>query len=190
MAHFYTRAINLKRSGGKAEVIDANLRDAAAIAEKIAPYRHARPSAMKLARGSEQPAALRDDATADELRAEIMKRLEILTSAGLIDLQALPVPARGIANQPPPASINRVADGESFIANCADQCHARKCVCVKQCQRRSVPKPMYETVPPRWRTSLHGTEVPQQMDVTGRSLPNRDVRVTSVHPSPAQASAL
>ena len=49
MAHFYTRAINLKRSGGKAEVIDANLRDAAAIAEKIAPYRYPRLSAVKLA---------------------------------------------------------------------------------------------------------------------------------------------
>jgi hypothetical protein len=31
-----------------------------------------------------------------------MKRLEILTSAGLIDLKALPVPGGGIANQPVP----------------------------------------------------------------------------------------
>ena len=30
---------------------------------------------------------------------------------------------------------------------------------------------------------LHGTEVPQQTDVTGRSLPKRDFRVTSVHTS-------
>jgi hypothetical protein len=40
----------------------------------------------------------RDDATADELRAEIMKRLAVLTSAGLIDAQALPAPKRKIAN--------------------------------------------------------------------------------------------
>ena len=33
---------------------------------------------------------VKDDATADELRAETMKRLEISTSAGLIHLQALP----------------------------------------------------------------------------------------------------
>ena len=32
---------------------------------------------------------------AEELRAEIMKRLEILTSAGLIDLRALPAPSDG-----------------------------------------------------------------------------------------------
>ena len=33
---------------------------------------------------------------------------------------------------------------------------------------------------------LHGTEVPQQTDAVGQSLPKRDVRVTSVHPLPAQ----
>jgi hypothetical protein len=54
----------------------------------------------------------RDDATADELRAEIMKRIAILQDAGLIDLQALPAPAGGTANQRPPASINRGANGE------------------------------------------------------------------------------
>jgi hypothetical protein len=105
------RAINLKRSGGKAEVIDANLRDAAAIAEKIAPYRHARLSAMKLAGDPNNPFRFDDNATADELRAEIMKRLEILTSAGLIDLQALPVPKGGIA-QPIPGVDQPGINGE------------------------------------------------------------------------------
>ena len=102
MAHFYTRAINLKRSGGKAEVIDANLRDAAAIAEKIAPFRHARLSAMKLAGDLNNPAQFKDDATADELRAELTKHLTRLIEAGILDLQALPVPVDGIANQPVP----------------------------------------------------------------------------------------
>jgi predicted butyrate kinase (DUF1464 family) len=36
----------------------------------------------------------RDDAAAAELRAELMKRLEILMSAGLIDLAALPAQKR------------------------------------------------------------------------------------------------
>jgi hypothetical protein len=97
MAHFYTRAINLKRSGGKAEVIDANLRDAAAIAEKIAPFRHARLSTMKLAGDPNNPWRIKDDATADELRAELMRHLARLTDAGIIDLQALPAPKGGIA---------------------------------------------------------------------------------------------
>jgi hypothetical protein len=101
-----------KSAGRKAEEVDEDYKQAAALAALVAPYRHARLSAMKLAGDPNNPARFDDNATADELRAELMKRLQILTSAGLIDLQALPVPAGGIANQPPPASINRGANGE------------------------------------------------------------------------------
>ena len=55
---------------------------------------------MKLAGDPNNPTRFKDDATADELRAELTKRLRILVSAGLIDLKALPVPDGGIANQP------------------------------------------------------------------------------------------
>jgi hypothetical protein len=54
---------------------------------------------VKLAGDPNNPVHFRDDATTDELRAEIMKRLEILTSAGLIDLQALPAPSDGIVKR-------------------------------------------------------------------------------------------
>jgi uncharacterized protein Smg (DUF494 family) len=52
-------------------------------------YRHARLSAMKLA---DDPNTLRikDDATADELRAEIMEKLAIMREAGIIDLEDCP----------------------------------------------------------------------------------------------------
>jgi hypothetical protein len=43
---------------------------------------------------------IRDDATLEELRAEMMKHLGILIDGGLIDLEALPAPNRGLANQP------------------------------------------------------------------------------------------
>jgi hypothetical protein len=59
-------------------------------------------SAVKLAGDPNNPARFRDDATADELREEVMRRLGILAAAGVIDLKALPVPKRGIANQPAP----------------------------------------------------------------------------------------
>jgi hypothetical protein len=36
----------------------------------------------------------KNDATADELREEIMRRLEVLTEAGILDLTALPAPKR------------------------------------------------------------------------------------------------
>jgi len=42
MRHFYTRALLLTQINGKPEQIDANLKEAAAIAEMIVPYRHPR----------------------------------------------------------------------------------------------------------------------------------------------------
>ena len=52
------------------------------------------------------------DATADELRAELTKRLRLLVSAGLIDLKALPVPDGGIANQSIPGVDQSGINGE------------------------------------------------------------------------------
>jgi hypothetical protein len=114
MRHFYMRAEMGKNAGRKEALVDQDYEDAATLAALAAPYRHARLSAVKLAGDQSNPLPFRDDATADELRAELMKRLEILTSAGLIDLAALPAPDHegGIANQPPSASINRSANGE------------------------------------------------------------------------------
>ena len=102
MRHFYVRAIAAKQTKQPDKVIDAAMIQAVQIAEKIAPYRHARLSAMKLAGDPKNPARFKDDSTADELRAEVMRRLMVLQEAGAIDLQALPVPKGGIANQPAP----------------------------------------------------------------------------------------
>jgi hypothetical protein len=92
MRHFFLRAELRKHTDEKPDLIDADYEKAAHLAALVAPYRHARLSAMKLAGDPNSPARFKDDATADELRAELMKRLHILTSAGLIDLQALPAP--------------------------------------------------------------------------------------------------
>jgi hypothetical protein len=100
MRHFYVRAVAAKRNGLKQEIVDAAFRDAVAIAEKVAPYRHARLSAMKLAGDPNNSMRIKDDATVEEIRAELMKHMMILIDGGLIDLEALPVPNRGIANQP------------------------------------------------------------------------------------------
>jgi hypothetical protein len=102
MRHFYARALLLKQINGRPEQIDADLKEAAAIAEMIMPYRHARLSAMKLAGDPNSPVRFKDDASAAELREEIMRRIVVLHEAGLIDLKALPLPNGGIANQPIP----------------------------------------------------------------------------------------
>jgi hypothetical protein len=100
-SHFYLRAEMGKRSGTrKPKEIDEDYRQAAALASLAAPYRHARLSAVKLAGDPNATTRIRDDATLEELRAEMHKHLNILIEGGLIDLEALPVPNRGIANQP------------------------------------------------------------------------------------------
>ena len=112
MRHFCARALLLKQINGKSEQIDANLKEAAAIAEMIVPYRHPRLKAITLAGDPNSQLRIRDDASADEIRAEIMKRLRILVSAGLIDLKALPVPDGGIANQSIPGVDPSGINGE------------------------------------------------------------------------------
>jgi hypothetical protein len=79
---------------------DTDLAKAAHLAALVAPYRHARLSAVKLAGDPNNPVRFKEDATADELREEVMRRLGILAEAGVIDLKALPVPKGGIANEP------------------------------------------------------------------------------------------
>jgi hypothetical protein len=88
-----------KHSGArKPKEIDEDYREAAALASLAAPYRHARLSAMKLAGVPDNSLRIKDDASADELREEIMRRLGELSSAGYLDLDALPAPTHRKAN--------------------------------------------------------------------------------------------
>ena len=127
MRHFFAKAMHAKTNKGKPEIIDAHMLQAVSIAEKIAPYRHARLSAVKLAGDPNNPTRFKDDATADELRAELMKRIATLQDAGLIDLKALPPPHGGTADRRYPASISRGSTGSDFytivIAHCVNRCH-------------------------------------------------------------------
>jgi hypothetical protein len=99
-SHFYLRAEMGKNTGRNQSEVDADYEKAAHLAALAAPYRHARLSAMKLAGDPNNSIRIRDDATMDELRAEMHKHLNILIEGGLIDLEALPAPNRGVANQP------------------------------------------------------------------------------------------
>ena len=99
-----------ENAGRKKEEVDEDYKQAAALAAVVAPFRHARLSAVKVAGDPNNPARFNDNATADESRD--MKRLEILTSAGLIDLQALPASKGGMANQPIPGVDQSGINGE------------------------------------------------------------------------------
>jgi hypothetical protein len=86
----------------KAEIVDSYMQKAIEVAEKVEPFRHARLSAVKLAGAPSNAVAFKDDATADELRAEVMRHIARLVDAGAIDLKALPAPDGEIAHQPIP----------------------------------------------------------------------------------------
>jgi hypothetical protein len=95
MGHYFIRAEMGKNAGRKQSEVDADYEKAAHLAALVAPYRHARLSAMKLAGDPNNPVRIRDDATVEELRAEMMKHLGILIDGGPIDLEALPAPNPG-----------------------------------------------------------------------------------------------
>jgi len=98
--HLFIRAEMAKHAGRNTLQVDEDYKQAAALAALAAPYRHAKLSAIKLAGDPNNPARFKDDASADELREEVMRRLGVLHEAGVIDLRALPVPKGGIANEP------------------------------------------------------------------------------------------
>jgi hypothetical protein len=96
---FFERAVK-PRKGRKPIEVDEDYRSTAQLAALAVPFKHARLAATRILGDPNSPVDIKDNATADELRAEIMKRIEILVSAGLIDLKALPMLDGGIANQP------------------------------------------------------------------------------------------
>jgi hypothetical protein len=96
--HFFIRAEMGKNAGRSAAEVDRDYKQAAHLAALAAPYRYARLSTVKLAGEPNNPMRVWDNVSAAELHAEIMRHLGILVEGGVIDLEALPVPKRRIAN--------------------------------------------------------------------------------------------
>ena len=87
MRHFFIRAEMGKNAGRDQSEVDADYKKAAAFLGSVGGTisRHARLSAMKLAGDPNNPVRIRDDATADELRAEITLHIDDwLTAESLI----------------------------------------------------------------------------------------------------------
>src|SRR5262249_35674813 len=89
------RAQTARNVKGNEAVVRANMLEAVSIAEKIAPYRHHRLSAVKLNKDPVDP-ALRKKASLEELRVQMRKHWERLARGR--DLEALIAPGGGIAN--------------------------------------------------------------------------------------------
>ena len=95
MMHYYHQALSKKALNKPEAEIDAAMALALHAAEKCAPYRHARLTAIKLAGDPNNPLRMLDTATTEELKAEIMKHLKIL--APVLDLEPLMALADGSA---------------------------------------------------------------------------------------------
>jgi hypothetical protein len=93
MCYFFVRAQAARNVKGNEAVARANMLEAVNIAEKLAPYRHHRLASIKLNKDPVEP-GLRDDASLEELRVEMIKHFERL--APVLDLQALVAPSDGI----------------------------------------------------------------------------------------------
>ena len=89
MRHFYVRALIEERMGSQTDwnAVDSLMLKALAAAEKVARYRHAQLSAVKLA--GDINARVADDVSLDELLAKIKGELEKLKPilGPLIDLE-------------------------------------------------------------------------------------------------------
>jgi hypothetical protein len=89
----------------------------------VAPYRHARLSAVKLAGDPNNAVPFKDDVSLDALRDEIVRDLGRLVSTGVIDLKALPLPDGGIGNRPIPGGDQSV-NGMIFNDPCRELCQS------------------------------------------------------------------
>jgi hypothetical protein len=90
MRHFYLRALIEERMGGQTDwnAVDSLMLKALAAAEKVARYRHAQLSAIKLA--GDTNAKVTDNASLDDLIGKIQDELRKL--GPLIDLEAIREP--------------------------------------------------------------------------------------------------
>jgi hypothetical protein len=76
MTYFYRLALKERRNEeADLKAIRDNLREAVIIAKEVAPYRHAKLSSVKVGTDRTSMPAVRDDITADELRAEILAEM-------------------------------------------------------------------------------------------------------------------
>ena len=94
MRYFYSLAQSGHKANAPLDEVRKCFREAAQLAALAAPYRHARLSAVTHIdhQGGDTIDGINANATPEELRAEIAKRVALLRDRGYLDLDALPPP--------------------------------------------------------------------------------------------------
>jgi hypothetical protein len=93
MRYFYAIGLHGAKSKAPVDEVQKCFQKALYAASLAAPYRHARLSAVKHLEQGHTLDGIRSDASPEELRAEIAKRVVMLAEKGYVDLEALPRPA-------------------------------------------------------------------------------------------------
>jgi hypothetical protein len=99
----YFYAMGVQGVGAKAPVDEVQkcFNRALHAASIAAPYRHARLSAVKHIDNADTIDGISANATPEELRAEIAKRIALLRDKGYVDLDALPAPSGDVTAPEP-----------------------------------------------------------------------------------------
>jgi hypothetical protein len=92
MRRFYSLAQTGRKANAPLDEVRKCFREAAQLAALAVPYRHARLSAVKHIEQADTLDGIGPDASPEELRAEIAKRIPLLRDKGYVDLEALPPP--------------------------------------------------------------------------------------------------
>jgi hypothetical protein len=97
MRHFYAMGLQGVKAKAPVEEVAKYFGKAAHAASIAAPFRQPRLSAVKHVDALASPGSIDGipaDATPEQLRAEIAKRIALLRDKGYVDLDALPAPAQ------------------------------------------------------------------------------------------------
>jgi hypothetical protein len=93
MRYFYGLGVHGAKNKAPIDDVQKCFNKALYAASLAAPYRHARLSAVKHIDQTHAIDGISANATPEELRAEIAKRITLLRDKGYLDLEALPPPA-------------------------------------------------------------------------------------------------
>jgi hypothetical protein len=98
MRYFYSLGVQGAKNKAPIDDVQKCFQKALYAASLAAPYRHARLSAVKhIDHQTDSIDGIRSDASPEELRAEIAKRVRQLIDKGYVDLEALPPPAPAVS---------------------------------------------------------------------------------------------
>ena len=93
MRYFFSLGVHGAKNKAPVDEVQRCFNRALHAASIAAPYRHPRLTAVKHLEQTDSIDGVRSDASPEELRAEIAKRVVSLAEKGYIDLEALPRPA-------------------------------------------------------------------------------------------------